>query len=485
MKGDTVKQKKNDSCGVCAHPEFARVQYHDGDMLTARDLCDEQSYQNEKRWLLNRMITGCGVVCGLDIRHTKKGCFEITEGLALDCHGHEILVCGDVDPWQLTTWDIDGYDRKKPWLKGREYEVCLRYDAKPHDCGNADDKCGGKKKAKSADRLVDGWRITLRELKPRKDTPKHCRDPLCPLTAMRARGACGETIQKYLCDELRKPCCPCAAGCCVVLGTVVVVPWEWGSKKTRPPKQALKQRKGKGNRPRRPGPYEGALRVLKVRPCKGRQIVYTNQVLRDLVHSYHGDLPRICKINKEWAEWHNQSWVPYKADGEQSNEPPDAMPWKTLRKCLRRGFSIYFDRPMNWKTIHRMSFQVAVYSIDGETAQWNREYIPYGWITYDKRKRSATFRVLDPDTYGAYEETDWWHDVIDGKSNCAVQGGWIEITVRGSMIRDRNGQALDGEPLGFPTGNGTQGGDFVSVFPFKKRPKPKSVKKKRGKRRRY
>jgi hypothetical protein len=80
------------TCDICKVRRFERNHYYHGKMLSARDLADEQKYFNEKRWLINRAILGWGIVCGLDVS-IDQGCLIVEPGLALDCCGHEILVC--------------------------------------------------------------------------------------------------------------------------------------------------------------------------------------------------------------------------------------------------------------------------------------------------------------------------------------------------------------------------------------------------------
>ena len=81
-------------CDVCKVPHFERNNYFHGKTLSARDLSDEQGYLNEKRWLINRTVLGWGVVCGLDVC-LENGCLMVRPGLALDCCGHELLVCAE------------------------------------------------------------------------------------------------------------------------------------------------------------------------------------------------------------------------------------------------------------------------------------------------------------------------------------------------------------------------------------------------------
>ena len=92
---EEMKQAPKKRCSVCDIPYFERNNYFYGKLMTVRDFFAEQCYFNEKRWLINRMILGWGVVCGLDVRQ-KKDCpgeVVVTPGLAIDCCGREVLVC--------------------------------------------------------------------------------------------------------------------------------------------------------------------------------------------------------------------------------------------------------------------------------------------------------------------------------------------------------------------------------------------------------
>lgn len=72
---------------------FVRNRYFYGKLLDVHHFEAEQSYFNDKRWLLNRMVTGYGVVCGLDVRLTddNKRLF-VDAGLAIDQAGRELIV---------------------------------------------------------------------------------------------------------------------------------------------------------------------------------------------------------------------------------------------------------------------------------------------------------------------------------------------------------------------------------------------------------
>jgi hypothetical protein len=72
---------------------FERPRYYAGKLLTAEDFELEQRYQIEKRWLLNRMLQGPGIVSGLAVSSDEQGSVTVSPGFALDPWGREILVC--------------------------------------------------------------------------------------------------------------------------------------------------------------------------------------------------------------------------------------------------------------------------------------------------------------------------------------------------------------------------------------------------------
>ncbi len=73
-------------------PTFDRNRYFYGKLLTVRDFEMEQSYHNGKRTMLNRVITGAGVICGLGVSVNDDSTLMIESGLAIDYQGREILI---------------------------------------------------------------------------------------------------------------------------------------------------------------------------------------------------------------------------------------------------------------------------------------------------------------------------------------------------------------------------------------------------------
>ena len=138
MSANTETCANNDK-SVCDYNEFRRLRYFHGMLLDEKDFREEQQYHANKRRLLNRMLHGSGVVCGLELRGRKgKGSIQVTRGLALDCSGNEIYVSKDlkIDLASLLP------PKNKPKggancrptdenEKPRTYYIGIRYDEKP------------------------------------------------------------------------------------------------------------------------------------------------------------------------------------------------------------------------------------------------------------------------------------------------------------------------------------------------------------------
>ncbi len=71
---------------------FERNRYFYGKLLTVRDFETEQTYHNKKRSMLNRLVTGAGVVCGLGVSASDESTLMIESGMAIDYRGREIVV---------------------------------------------------------------------------------------------------------------------------------------------------------------------------------------------------------------------------------------------------------------------------------------------------------------------------------------------------------------------------------------------------------
>jgi len=63
-------------------------------LLDEARLKKETSYQNQKRWMQNRLVLGTGVICGLDVAVDPQStaALVVQPGIAFDGFGHESLV---------------------------------------------------------------------------------------------------------------------------------------------------------------------------------------------------------------------------------------------------------------------------------------------------------------------------------------------------------------------------------------------------------
>lgn len=86
-----------------------RTNYFVGRLLDAADMQREQHYGNEKRWLINKLALGSGVLCGLGVTVGADGKLCIAPGVAIDGCGREIVVptaLAPIDP--ATPTDDEG-----------------------------------------------------------------------------------------------------------------------------------------------------------------------------------------------------------------------------------------------------------------------------------------------------------------------------------------------------------------------------------------
>jgi hypothetical protein len=85
--------------GILQKP--VRNRFFFGKKLDVLQFEREQNYFNAKRWLLNRLVSGFGVVCGLNViwaDRSKRDAILVRPGLAIDKWGREIIVSHDSMP---------------------------------------------------------------------------------------------------------------------------------------------------------------------------------------------------------------------------------------------------------------------------------------------------------------------------------------------------------------------------------------------------
>lgn len=111
--------------------QFQRNRYFYGKLMTVRDFELEQDYFNGKRYLLNRLIHGKGIICGfsnLELFPEESGEVKIRfrdGGIALDTLGREIVVPVDMEKKVIT---LEGAPFKKQELIKLAY-LYLKYSS--------------------------------------------------------------------------------------------------------------------------------------------------------------------------------------------------------------------------------------------------------------------------------------------------------------------------------------------------------------------
>lgn len=99
---------------------FNRNRYYKGKMLTSSDFEAEQLYVNNKRRFLNQMVSGSGIVCGLNVISLDDLSIMVESGVAIDGTGREIVVENSVVK-KLST--IHGFEQ----LRTNQASLCIRY----------------------------------------------------------------------------------------------------------------------------------------------------------------------------------------------------------------------------------------------------------------------------------------------------------------------------------------------------------------------
>jgi hypothetical protein len=446
MKGLIMKRHDDPKCGVCATPQFERNNYFYGKQFTVRDLQQEQSYFNDKRNLVNRMVLGWGVVCGLEVSWDPKSRKVVVKpGMALDCCGREIIICEDKH--LSFDKDDDDYCLRDDHRPEGKFVLCLEYDecrADPVDLAPAN--CDEKGR-REYNRIRETYKLRLKpwdEACP-KEPPKEtkCPDyykhdalqggPYPPSNCQ------SPNVHDFLCGKL-KHCPECEACDCVIIATI-----------TFPPKQG-----GGYQDPK----YGGGHQDPVVDSCTNRKFVYNNTLLYDLINCYHGDLPHIVDF----------SWRKYAY-------PKREMNFDQFLQMINEGVTVYFDRDMVDASLNIHTFMITYLYRETGTGTYLRKQIPVESIRPGKVGNCYTATL--------HARKDWIKDELETpnselRADTRYEPGVdVEITLRGSRIWSRYGKGLDGEYLAdkLPTGNGTQGGDFIDWFrvkPTGEKPKGKS-----------
>jgi len=148
---------------------FQRNRYFYGKLLTVRDFEDEQRYFIEKQRLINRLIHGEGVVCGLKVEkvENKESFIRITPGVALDCCGREIVMPEPMEidlSKKISLEDFGDEETITRWVTIR-YSACGK---EPVPAYSAESSC---EETCCYSRIMEGYEIDILKEKPEEYFP--------------------------------------------------------------------------------------------------------------------------------------------------------------------------------------------------------------------------------------------------------------------------------------------------------------------------
>lgn len=202
---------KNEGSGVLVRPE--RNNFFYGKLMDVTQCEKDHWYFNFKRSLINRLVLGSGVVCGLDVVADAEGRVRIQQGVAIDGLGREIVVpeAVSIDPHKLT--DNAGNPVGTEPASGT-VAICLAYaetctDPVPvmvPDCNAPGINC-------APSTIREGFLVLVRNAENGAPSPPACRlgEFLIP-----GNGA----LHEKLCDRISAPCPEAPPDPCVLLARV-------------------------------------------------------------------------------------------------------------------------------------------------------------------------------------------------------------------------------------------------------------------------
>ncbi|MFZ3167938.1 MAG: hypothetical protein WA130_10020 [Candidatus Methanoperedens sp.] len=240
----------------CRIHGFKRNNYFYGKLMTVRDFKDEQKYFNEKRYLINRLIHGSGLVCGLfenDISFPDSGenvriKFN-NDGLVLDCCGREIAIPCDTengsheiiieerlkdgDRKYLTKSDVPDPDSEPDSKQDRGY-LYLRYQPCCDErVAAATNSSGCTEEVSESNRIEERFNIIFSKTSPSKGslvTAPDCKEFFKEVNSQNAHEKIREWIEKIaLCPSCNQKDKKVFLACIKKNGSKVII----DSEKTR------------------------------------------------------------------------------------------------------------------------------------------------------------------------------------------------------------------------------------------------------------
>lgn len=142
-----------------------RNRYFYGKLLTVRDFETEQKYFNDKHRLINRLLHGGGVVCGLQVVAVDDKTVSVEPGMALDYLGREIIVAS---PVTLKLSMVEGFSNNE---YAKNVYLCLAYEEKEKEpVYSVATSTGRADEVSEYNRIQESYRLFIREDPPPVNT---------------------------------------------------------------------------------------------------------------------------------------------------------------------------------------------------------------------------------------------------------------------------------------------------------------------------
>ena len=141
---------------------FERNNYFYGKLLSVEDFNSEQKYMDDKRRLINRLVHGVGVVCGLNVVRVDDTTISVESGMAFDTTGREIVVD---KPVTKKLGMLSGFDTSLNTGSSAYVYLCIEYSEGAK--GAAHNIVSGS--GENSDRIKEGYNLYLTTSEPEDD----------------------------------------------------------------------------------------------------------------------------------------------------------------------------------------------------------------------------------------------------------------------------------------------------------------------------
>lgn len=416
----------------CTEPTCSsnqRNRYFQGKRLTPAALETEQAYSLIRRRLINQMIHGTGVVAGFQVRPGEE--LEIGKGLAIDALGRELIQTEDTELAfdRLYYFGPSGQrlmerDSIEAFLRESESLLLSAHYAESQ-MGPVTINSACSCDRSEWDYLCESIRYSVRPWVPTNDAIQcqldcKCDDGQALTDTMRAvRGAC--CINNHVTNRaptIESKLKPVEEDC-----EIVEIDFEHGV----PLANVKIELVGNTNCPR--------IKVSEIESCGIRRLIKHNDLLFDLIRGC--DLTQIQSTS--WEKWDPElSKAVFVDSFLRGNQFPNTT------------FEVRFSKRVQVSSLRPHAFVISVLFGEGEGGWWESVRVPVTSLEPMEPTNGTAigFKANVPPT--------WIEDALHGYSRFDKHDARIEIEVRGDLIIDCNGQAVDAN------GNGTPGGTLLS-----------------------